>query len=175
MTTSAATKAQLLAQVAELEAQLAASAAQSDPRTASQVRLVGLLKAVKDITRQGGRVTACGILVNGTDWAPAQGAPSVKVDLPVDGFIATDNGADIASQLLETAATYEWVRVALSGYWAPYGQPQVNERGYHQAGAKQLRVQRMEILSAGPERFQTPQQQQSLPFSAGPTSEEVPF
>lgn len=141
------TKAELEARIADLEQQLAATA--SDPREAGMVRLVGMLKAVKNITRDGGRTTACGILTNSASVRTREGG-EIKVDLPIDGIIATDNGTDIASQILRVAKSNEWARVAVHGYWTTFGEIGRNDRGYAVAQRRQLRVMRIEVLNSSP-------------------------
>lgn len=166
-----ATKATLEARIAELEQQLAASV--GDPKTAGMVRLVGMLKATKDISRNGGKFTVCGILTNST--TDNRGGQGVRVDLPIDSFIATDNGVDIATQIWDIAQQTEWARVAISGYWAVFGDVTTNDRGYPIAHRRQLRAQRVEVLNAKPfgeERAITPEVVQ--PY-AEPTAEEIPF
>jgi hypothetical protein len=163
-----ATKANLEARITELESQLAAST--TDPRAAGMVRLVGMLKAVKDITRPDGKITCCAILTNSA--TERRGEQELKVDLPIDAIIATDNGVPIASDILDIARNTEWARVAISGYWTTYGEITRNERGYPVAHRRQLRAQRVEVLNFAPagEPPATP-----APFSAEPTTEEVPF
>lgn len=163
-----ATKANLEARIAELETQLAAST--TDPRAAGMVRLVGMLKAVKDISRFDGKRTACAILTNSA--TERRGEQEIRVDLPVDSIIATDNGTPIASEILDIAANTDWARVAISGYWTVYGEVTRNERGYPVAHRRQLRAQRIEVLNFAP-AGEAPAPQ--APFSCEPTSEEVPF
>lgn len=163
-----ATKADLEARVAELEQQLAASV--GDPKTAGMVRLVGMLKRVQDITRQDGKFTVCAILTNST--TETRGGRQVKVDLPIDSIIATDNGVPIASDIYAIAGNTEWARVAISGYWTTYGEITRNERGYPVAQRRQLRAQHIEVLNAKPidaEPAITPE------AMAEPTSEEIAF
>lgn len=165
---TATTKADLEARVAELEAQLAASS--GDPKTAGMVRLVGMLKAVKDISRpDSGKLTVSAILTNST--RENRGGKEVNVDLPIDSIIATDNGVPIASEILAIANNTEWARVAISGYWNIYGDITRNDRGYPVAHRRQLRAQRIEVLNHQPVG---PEFQNEAPF-AEPTSEEVPF
>jgi len=163
-----ATKADLEARIAELEEQLAAST--TDPRSAGMVRLVGMLKAVKDISRPDGKLTVCAILTNST--RDNRGGQEVNVDLPIDSIIATDNGVPIATEILSIAGNTEWARVAISGYWTVYGEITRNDRGYPVANRRQLRAQRIEVLNSAPIG---PEFKHEAPFSAGPTSEEVPF
>lgn len=166
-----ATKADLLARVAELEAQLAAST-QPDPRTAGMTRLVGLLKATKEITsnRPGAKRSACAILVNEARERTPDGR-EFGVDLPVDAIIATDNGSPLASQLLELAEA-DWARVAVTGFWVPFGELTRNARGYAVCERRQLRVTAIELLNRGDYQRQT---EAPAPFSAEPTSEALPF
>ena len=166
---TATTKADLLARVAELEAQLATST--SDPRDANMTRLVGMLKAVKDITRPDStKRTVSAILVNSTN--DRRNGTEIEVDLPFDSIIATDNGIAIASDILALANNTRWARVAISGYWTTFGEITRNDRGYPVCHRRQLRAMKLEVLNyaphAEPESFE-------LPFSAEPTSEEVPF
>ena len=168
-----ATKATLEARIAELEAQLAASSSTTDPREAGMVRLVGMLKAVKDISRNGGKFTVCAILTNST--TDNRGGQETRIDLPIDSIIATDNGVDIATQIWDIAQQTEWARVAISGYWTVFGEVTRNDRGYPVAHRRQLRAQRIEVLNAKPfgeERAITPEVVQ--PY-AEPTAEEIPF
>lgn len=163
-----ATKADLEARIAELEQQLAASV--GDPKTAGMVRLVGMLKRVQDITRQDGKFTVSAILTNST--TDNRGGQEIKVDLPIDSIIATDNGVKIASEIYAIAGNTEWARVAISGYWTTFGDITRNERGYPVAQRRQLRAQRIEVLNAKPldvEPAITPE------VMAEPTSEEIAF
>lgn len=145
-----ATKAALEARIAELEAQLAAST--SDPKEAGMTKLVGLIKAIKDISRpDSDRIVASAMLVNQT--TVRIGEAEHRVDLPVDMLIGANNGKPIASQLLELGR-YDWARVAVYGYWTTYGEIGRNERGYRFAQRRQLRVMRVEILNLGPARAQ---------------------
>ncbi len=162
-----ATKADLEARIAELETQLAASS--GDPKAAGMVRLVGMLKAVKDISRPDGKLTVSAILTNST--RDNRGGQEVNVDLPIDSIIATDNGVPIATEILSIANNTEWARVAISGYWTVYGEITRNERGYPIAQRRQLRAQRVEVLNSQPIG---PEFQNEAPF-AEPTSEEVAF
>lgn len=158
-----ATKADLEARIAELETQLAASS--GDPKTAGMVRLVGMLKAVKDISRpDGGKFTISAILTNST--RDNRGGQEVNVDLPIDSIIATDNGVPIATEIFSLANNTEWARVAISGYWTVYGEITRNDRGYPVAQRRQLRAQRIEVLNSAP--------LSAAPF-AEPTSEDVAF
>ena len=167
-----ATKADLEARINELEAQLAAS--NGDPKTAGMVRLVGMLKAVKDISRpDGGKFTISAILTNST--SDNRAGKEIRVDLPIDSIIATDNGVPIATEILQVANTTEWARVAISGYWTVYGEITRNERGYPVAYRRQLRAQRIEVLNSAPIEPEFQASTPEAPFSAGPTSEEVPF
>lgn len=144
-----ATKAELEAQIAELETQLATSASAADPREAGMTRLVGMLKAVKQIgTAQPDLpVAVSAILTNSTSVRGRDGI-DVRVDLPIDSLIARDNGSPIASQLLEIARTTEWARVSVSGYWTVFGEITRNDRGYPIAQRRQLRVMRVEVLNS---------------------------
>ena len=162
-----ATKADLEARISELETQLAASS--GDPKAAGMVRLVGMLKAVKDISRPDGKLTVCAILTNST--RDNRGGQEVNVDLPIDSIIATDNGVPIATEILSIANNTEWARVAISGYWTVYGEISRNDRGYPVAHRRQLRAQRIEVLNSQPIG---PEFQNEAPF-AEPTSEEVAF
>lgn len=162
-----ATKASLEARIAELETQLAAS--NGDPKTAGMVRLVGMLKAVKDISRPDGKLTVCAILTNST--RDNRGGQEVNVDLPIDSIIATDNGVPIATEIFSIANNTEWARVAISGYWTVYGEISRNDRGYPVAHRRQLRAQRIEVLNSAP---LSSAPQTDAPF-AEPTSEEVAF
>lgn len=166
-----ATKADLEARIAELEEQLAAST--TDPRTAGMVRLVGMLKAVKDISRPDGKRTVCAILTNST--TDNRGGKEIKVDLPIDSIIATDNGVPIASNIWAIAQGTEWARVAISGYWTVFGDVTRNDRGYPVAHRRQLRAQRIEVLNAQPFGEPAQPEEQPAPFAAEPTSEEIPF
>ena len=163
-----ATKADLEARIAELETQLAASS--GDPKAAGMVRLVGMLKAVKDISRPDGKLTVSAILTNST--RDNRGGQEVNVDLPIDSIIATDNGVPIATEILSIANNTDWARVAISGYWTVYGEITRNERGYPIAQRRQLRAQRIEVLNSAPNG---PEVKPEAPFSAEPTSEDVPF
>ena len=163
-----ATKADLEARIAELETQLAASS--GDPKAAGMVRLVGMLKAVKDISRPDGKLTVSAILTNST--RDNRGGHEVNVDLPIDSIIATDNGVPIATEILSIANNTDWARVAISGYWTVYGEITRNERGYPIAQRRQLRAQRIEVLNSAPNG---PEFKPEAPFSAEPTSEDVPF
>lgn len=163
-----ATKADLEARIAELESQLASSS--GDPRTAGMVRLVGMLKRVQDITRQDGKFTVSAILTNST--TDNRGGQEIKVDLPIDSIIATDNGVKIASEIYAIAGNTEWARVAISGYWTTFGDITRNERGYPVAQRRQLRAQCIEVLNAKPldvEPAITPE------VMAEPTSDEIAF
>lgn len=162
-----ATKADLEARISELETQLAASS--GDPKAAGMVRLVGMLKAVKDISRPDGKLTVSAILTNST--RDNRGGQEVNVDLPIDSIIATDNGVPIATEILSIANNTEWARVAISGYWTVYGEISRNDRGYPVAHRRQLRAQRIEVLNSQPIG---PEFQNEAPF-AEPTSEEVAF
>ena len=164
---TATTKANLEARIAELETQLAASS--GDPKAAGMVRLVGMLKAVKDISRPDGKLTVCGMLTNST--RDNRGGQEVNVDLPIDSIIATDNGVPIATEILSIANNTEWARVAISGYWTVYGEITRNGKGYPVAERRQLRAQRIEVLNSQPIG---PKPQNEAPF-AEPTSEEVAF
>lgn len=142
-----ATKADLEARVAELESQLAAST--SDPRAAGMTRLVGMLKAVKDIgAADSSKRSVSALLVNST--RQRLNGNEVNVDLPLDVIVATDNGTAIASEIAAIAAGHEWARVAISGYWTTYGEISSNERGFPMAKRRQLRAQRIEVLNAAP-------------------------
>lgn len=164
-----ATKADLEARVAELEAQLAAST--SDPRAAGMTRLVGMLKAVKVISRpDSDRLAVSAILVNST--RDRQGEREITVDLPIDSIIATDNGTPIANDILSVAGNTEWARVAISGYWTTFGEITRNQRGYPVCHRRQLRAQKIEVLNSAPIAEPAPLE---APFSAEPSSEEVPF
>ena len=158
-----ATKADLEARIAELEAQLTAST--TDPREAGMVRLVGMLKAVKDISRPDGKFTVCAILTNST--TDNRGGQETRIDLPIDSIIATDNGVRIASDIYAIAGNTEWARVAISGYWTVFGEVTRNDRGYPVAHRRQLRAQRIEVLNAKHIEVEAP--------LAEPTSEETPF
>lgn len=164
-----ATKADLEARIAELEQQLNASV--GDPKTAGMVRLVGMLKRVQDISRpDGGKFTVSAILTNST--TDNRGGQEIKVDLPIDSIIATDNGVKIATEIYSIAGNTEWARVAISGYWTTFGDITRNDRGYPVAQRRQLRAQRIEVLNAKPidvEPAITPE------VMAEPTSEEIPF
>lgn len=163
------TKADLEARVAELEAQLAASS--SDPRAAGMTRLVGMLKAVKDVSSvESGKLSVSALLTNSTRQLIR--GREVTVDLPLDAIIATDNGSPIASDILAIANNTEWARVAISGYWTSFGEITSNERGYPVARRRQLRAMRVEVLNSAPLEAAP---QTELPFSSEPTSEEVPF
>lgn len=159
----ATTKAQLQARVAELEAQLTAST--SDPKADNMIRLVGLLKGVKEITRDGGKRTVSCFLSN-TTTILRDGDP-FKVDLPIDSVIATDNGVPIATDILSVWGSTEWARVAISGYWTSMGEVLRNERGFHFANRRQLRAQRIEVLSFAPAGEPAPR--------FAPTQGETPF
>lgn len=166
------TKADLEARVAELEAQLASS--HGDPRESGMVKLVGLLKGVKDITRpDGGKRTVCAFLVNTT--IERRGEQELRVDLPIDSVIATDNGKPIATDILSVASSTEWARVAIYGYWTVFGEITRNERGFPVAHRRQLRAQRIEVLSSQPAGEALLAEVIEPPFSHEPTSEEVPF
>jgi hypothetical protein len=170
-----ATKATLEARIAELEAQLAAPTSSTDPREAGMVRLVGMLKAVKDISRPDGKFTVCAILTNST--TERRGSEEIRVDLPLDSIIATDNGVNIASDIYAIAQNTEWARVAISGYWTVFGDISRNDRGYPVAHRRQLRAQKIEVLNARHievEASPEPEPQFEAPFTE-PTSEEVPF
>jgi len=158
-----ATKAQLEARVAELEAQLTAST--TDPREGDMVRLVGLLKSVKDISRPDGKFTVCALLTNST--TDNRGGQKTRIDLPIDSIIATDNGVRIASDIYAIAGNTEWARVAISGYWTVFGDVTRNDRGYPVAHRRQLRAQRIEVLNAKHIEVEAP--------LAEPTSEEIAF
>jgi len=165
-----ATKADLEARIAELEAQLAASSSTTDPREAGMVRLVGMLKAVKNISRPDGKFTVCAILTNST--TDNRGGQETRIDLPFDSVIATDNGVKIASDIFSISGNTEWARVAISGYWTVFGEVTRNDRGYPVAHRRQLRAQRIEVLNAKPidaEPAITPE------VMAEPTSEEIAF
>lgn len=163
-----ATKADLEARIAELEAQLAAS---PDPRPHDQIRLVGLLKGVRDITREGGKPTVSAFLVNTSRETRA--GQKLQVDLPIDSLIASDNGQPLASDLLALAQSTAWARVAVTGFWTVFGDITTNQRGYPIAQRRQLRVTALEILSAQPLGAEP------NPAAAGnpedPTSDEIPF
>lgn len=161
------TKADLEARIAQLETQLATSPA-ADPKAAGMVRLVGMLKAVKDISREGGKRTICAILTN-TSSERLEGQ-EVRVDLPVDGILATDNGSPIATDIFDLAQSTNWARVAISGYWTSFGELALNPRGFHFAQRRQLRAMRLEVLNAEPIG-----QTHTAPARPQPTSEEVPF
>jgi len=160
-----ATKADLEARIAELEAQLSASSSTTDPREAGMVRLVGMLKAVKDISRPDGKFTVCAILTNST--TDNRGGQEIRIDLPIDSIIATDNGVRIASDIYAIAGNTEWARVAISGYWTVFGEVTRNDRGYPVAHRRQLRAQRIEVLNAKHVEVEAP--------FAEPTSEEIAF
>lgn len=164
------TKADLEARIQELETQLAAST--SDPKEAGMVRLVGMLRGVKDITRPDGPIAACAILSNQTSVRRADGS-EVRVDLPIDSLICRDNGKPLASEMLAIARSTEWARVAVYGYWATFGEVTRNERGYAMCQRRQLRVMRIDVLNSKPL-----EQQEDLSMPEyDPTSQEqfAPF
>lgn len=141
------TKADLEARIAELEQQLAAST--SDPKEAGMVKLIGMLRGVKDITRPDSPTTACAILSNQTTVRRADGTET-RVDLPIDSLICRDNGKPLATEMLGIARSTEWARVAVYGYWTVFGDVTRNERGYPVAQRRQLRVMRLEVLNSKP-------------------------
>ena len=166
-----ATKADLEARIAELESQLAAQPA--DPKAAGMTRLVGMLKAVKDITRPDGKRTVCAILTNSA--SERRGEQELRVDLPIDSIIATDNGVPIASEILSVANNTEWARVAISGYWTTYGEIVRNDRGYPVCQRRQLRAQRIEVLNSAPAAELPIAEPIDEPFGQDPTLDELPF
>jgi hypothetical protein len=159
-----ATKADLQARLAQLETQLAASAN-------DQVRLVGLLKGVKDISRPGGKRTACAFLV--TSSRELRDGQTLTVDLPIDSLIASDNGQPLASDLLALAANTAWARVAVTGFWTVFGDITTNERGYPIAQRRQLRVTGLTVLSAQP--LDAPAAPVAAPDFPEPSDSEIPF
>ena len=156
------TKAELELRIAELEQQLAAS--HGDPRKNGLACLTGLLKNIKVISRPEMKLSVSGFLSNTSQETTPDG-DRYKVDLPIDGIIATDNGQPIASQLLEISQQYDWAVVAVYGRWVPMGTISVNQRGFHYAQRRQLRAQFVEVLHApGP-----------LPAAQSPVQQEQPF
>lgn len=144
MVTTKTTKAAAAGQT--LQQELSAKAAELK---AYNVVITGLLKAVKELesTNPEGKPQVVGILshndrrnVNGTD---------MTVDLPPDGWIASNNGQPLADQLLTIARTTRWARVRLSGFWATQGES-VLRGNYLKCDRKQLRVQAIEVLSSAP-------------------------
>ena len=163
------TKAELELRIAELETQLANS--HGDPRRTGMVCITGLLKGVKTISRPGMKLSVAGFLSNNSQETAPDGA-TFKVDLPVDGFIATDNGQPIASRILEIAGQHDWAVVAIYGRWVPLGDISINERGYHYAQRRQLRAQFVDVLRCP----QSPVQQQRLAAAyAEPTDQPIDF
>lgn len=146
-----ATKADLQARIQELEAQLAVRPTVTTPDDIAgrDQRLVGLLKGVKQINRQGNATAVAGLLVNQRKTRLRDGR-EIKVDLPVDSIIASDNNTPLATQLLQIAAANNWALVAVSGFWVPFGDIVRNERGYPIAQRRQLRVTHVEVLASEP-------------------------
>lgn len=157
------------ATIADLRAQLDA-ATPADPRSASMIRLVGMLKSVKDVSREGGKRTASAIIINSS--LERRGEQQFNVDLPADSLIATDNGQPLASTLLDIDANTVWARVAVTGFWVPFGDIAINGRGYPSAQRRQLRIQTIEVLNARPADAPGPA---ADPYPAEPTSDEIPF
>ena len=166
------TKAELELRIAELEQQLSIS---HDPRKNGLVCLTGLLKGVKTISRPGMKHSVSGFLSSNSQETTPDGSKR-KVDLPIDSFIATDNGQPIATQLLEIAQQYDWAVVAVYGRWVPFGEIKLNERGFHYAQRRQLRAQFVEVLHASEpvSAAQSPVQQEQ-PFGGEPTDEPIEF
>ena len=75
----------------------------------------------------------------------------INIDLPVDNFIASDNGVLLANELLELQAKYsekgKWVKVAMKGFWVPSSSPQLIN-GYMKAQYKALRVKSFKVISS---------------------------
>lgn len=170
MATATNTKADLEARIAELESQLNAS--NGDPRANDQVVLTGFLKTVKPLesSNPNAKFQVTAILTNSI--RESVNGEEKRVNLPIDGIIASDNGnGPLASQLLELSQSTRWARVRVAGFWVRRGEVQLRN-GYLGAEAKQLRVQAITVLSAQElDEAHAPQQ----PFSTEPTSEEVPF
>jgi hypothetical protein len=166
---TAATKATLEARIAELETQLAAS---PDALPNDQIRLVGLLKGVKSISRPEAKLSVSAFLVNTS--RELRGDQKLTVDLPIDSLIATDNGQPLASQLLDLAAHSVWARVAVTGFWTVFGDIITNQRGYPVAQRRQLRITAIEVLSHQPIDADCAPQLPA-PYATEPTSDEIPF
>ena len=62
------------------------------------------------------------------------------VDLPSDQLLATDNGTDLATQL----AAAEGQLAAVTGFWVIDGPVSLNERGFHKAQYRALRITAIE-------------------------------
>jgi hypothetical protein len=176
--TTVTTKADLQARVEELEAILASApatpSAASDGR-ADQVVLVGFLRGVSELPseRENAKFQVTGILTNSTK--ETINGQQARVDLPVDGFIASDNGnGPLATELLEIARTTKWARVALRGFWTRRGEIQLRG-GYLHSTGKQLRVQAIEVLAVEPLAEPMPEPTAPAAPFAEPTDEPVVF
>ena len=120
-------------------------------RTDDDVVIVGLLKNTQEFIGQGenAKRQAKGFLsCSSSDTFNDQ---KINIDLPVDNFIASDNGVLLANELLELQAKYsekgKWVKVAMKGFWVPSSSPQLIN-GYMKAQYKALRVKSFKVISS---------------------------
>ncbi len=118
-------------------------------RIDDDVVIVGLLKNTQEWIGQGenAKRQAKGFLsCSSTDTFNDQ---KINIDLPVDNFIASDNGVPLAQELLDLQAKHsekgQWVKVALKGFWVPSSNPQLMG-GYMKAQYKALRVKSYKII-----------------------------
>jgi hypothetical protein len=163
-------KSELEARNAELEALLA----NSPDLKLDQVVLVGMLRAVKPLESQNpnAKFQVTAILTNNT--RETINGNEQRVDLPIDGIIASDNGnGPLATQLLELARTNKWARVRVGGFWVRRGEIQIRN-GYMSSTGKHLRVQSLQVLNAEP--LDEPVLEAPVVEAfAEPTSEEINF
>ena len=165
-----ATKQDLEARIAELEAQLASA----QPAISNNVALVGMLRAVKPLQSDNpdAKFQVEAILTNNAQ--DKRGSETVNIDLPFDGIIASDNGdGPLATQLLELAQR-RWVLVRVEGFWTPRGRVEYRN-GYLKADGKQLRVRSLQVLKSAPVEANETVATPAEPFSQEPSSEAIPF
>lgn len=168
---TAMNKSELEARVAQLEAQLA-DTSDANP---SQVVLVGMLRAVKPLESKNpdAKFQVTAILTNNSKELVNGG--ETRVDLPIDGIIASDNGnGPLASQLMEIARTTRWARVRVGGFWVRRGEIQIRN-GYLNATGKQLRVQSLQVLNSEPSDEPIIPDELIAPYEAEPTDEAINF
>lgn len=118
-------------------------------RADDRVYLVGFLKAVKEVVSDNpdAKYQVTAILTNSVK-EKINGREN-RVELPIDGIIASNNGKLLASDLMDIARTTEWARVRIGGFWTTRGGVQI-VNGYLKAAGRQLRVQSIEVLSSMP-------------------------
>jgi hypothetical protein len=168
---TAITKTDLEARIAELEAILATSSAANE----NQVVLVGMLRAVKPIESKNpeAKFQVTAILTNNA--RELINGQETRVDLPVDGLIASDNGnGPLATQLLDIARSTRWARVRVTGFWVRRGEIELRN-SYLNATGKQLRLQSISVLNSEPADQPALDAPIAAPFADGPTGEEPIF